>query len=45
MSAKLKWLKRAGKHYKIIYRLENNIIKIVAVWDCRQDSHKLKDMF
>ena len=35
----------ACKHYKIIYRVENNIVKIVVVWDCRQDSRKLKDMF
>lgn len=30
------------KHYKLIYRIEKNIIKIVAVWDCRQNPEKLK---
>ena len=28
--------------YKLIYRIEKNIIKIVAVWDCRQNPKKLK---
>lgn len=32
----------ACKHYKLIYRVEKNIIKIVAVWDCRQNPKKLK---
>ena len=32
----------ACKHYKLIYRIEKNIIKIVAVWDCRQNLKKLK---
>ena len=32
----------ACKHYKLIYRIEKNIIKIVAVWDCRQNPKKLK---
>lgn len=30
------------KHYKLIYRIEKDIIKIVAVWDCRQNPKKLK---
>lgn len=34
-----------NKHYKLIYRIESNIIKIVAVWDCRQSPKKLKSLF
>lgn len=30
------------KHYKLVYRVEKQIIKIVAVWDCRQNPTKLK---
>ena len=33
----------ACKHYKIIYRIDSNIVKIVAIWDCRQDSRKLRN--
>lgn len=32
------------KHYKLIYRIEKNIIKIVAVWDCRQNPKRLKEV-
>ena len=32
------------KHYKLVYRVENHIVKIVAVWDCRQNPKKLKRM-
>ena len=28
--------------YKIVYYVENNIIYIAAVWDCRQNTEKLK---
>ncbi|GHT42915.1 hypothetical protein AGMMS49965_15520 [Bacteroidia bacterium] len=30
------------KRYKIIYFVENEIVHIVAVWDCRQNPDKLK---
>ncbi|WP_455640094.1 type II toxin-antitoxin system RelE/ParE family toxin [Parabacteroides sp.] len=32
------------KHYKLIYRVEKHIVKIVAVWDCRQNPKKLKSI-
>ncbi len=28
--------------YKIVYYVENNIIYIAAVWDCRQNTEKLR---
>lgn len=34
----------ASKHYKLIYRVDKDIVKIVAVWDCRQDTVRLKKM-
>ena len=30
------------KHFKIIYFIESDKIIVVAVWDCRQDSQKIK---
>jgi plasmid stabilization system protein ParE len=29
--------------FKIIYYVDNNIVYIVSVWDCRQDPGKMKD--
>lgn len=34
----------ACKHYKLIYRVEKDVVKIAAVWDCRQDTYKLKNI-
>lgn len=33
------------KHYKLIYTISPELIEIHAVWDCRQDGWKLKEMF
>lgn len=33
------------KHYKLIYTISYDLIKIHAIWDCRQDDWKLKEMF
>lgn len=33
------------KHYKLIYTISPDLIEIHAIWDCRQDDWKLKDMF
>lgn len=33
------------KHYKLIYTISNDLIEIHAIWDCRQDDWKLKEMF
>lgn len=33
------------KHYKLIYTITNDLIEIHAIWDCRQEGKKLKDMF
>ena len=32
------------KHYKLIYRIDKEIIKIVAVWDCRQNPNRLNKL-
>lgn len=32
-----------GRNYKIIYRIENEVIFIFTIWDCRQDPTKMKD--
>lgn len=29
-------------HYKLIYTVNENLVEIHAVWDCRQDSSRLK---
>lgn len=34
----------ACRHYKLVYRIEKETIKIVAVWDCRRSPDKLKKM-
>jgi addiction module RelE/StbE family toxin len=31
------------KTYKAIYRIENDTIYIIAIWNCRRDPDKLKD--
>lgn len=33
------------KHYKLIYTISPTLIEIHAVWDCRQDNWRLKEMF
>jgi plasmid stabilization system protein ParE len=33
-----------GKNYKIIYRFNDNLIKINAIFDCRQNPNKLKGL-
>ncbi len=33
------------KHYKLIYTISPDLIEIHAIWDCRQDDWKLKEMF
>lgn len=33
------------KHYKLIYTVSPDLIEIHAIWDCRQDDWKLKEMF
>lgn len=33
------------KHYKLIYSINKDLIEIHAVWDCRQESWRLKEMF
>lgn len=35
----------AHYNYKVIYRIEGEIIHITAIWDTRQHPLKLKDMF
>lgn len=32
------------KHYKLIYFVENEVVNIVAVWDCRQNPEKLSNI-
>ncbi len=32
----------AYSHYRIIYRIEKEVIYITGIWDCRQDPTKLK---
>jgi toxin ParE1/3/4 len=32
------------KNYKIIYRFNDNLVRIVSVFDCRQDPGKLKEI-
>ena len=34
----------ARKNYKIIYRFNDNLVRIVSVFDCRQDPGKLKEI-
>lgn len=31
-------------NYKIIYRFNNNIARIVSVFDCRQNPHKMEEV-
>ncbi|NDV83870.1 type II toxin-antitoxin system RelE/ParE family toxin [Bacteroides sp. 51] len=31
------------KHYKVVYRIENEIIYIFSVFDCRQDPRKMRE--
>lgn len=33
------------KHFKIIYYIENNLIHIAVIWDCRQSTKRLKQLF
>lgn len=33
------------KHYKLIYTVTEELIEIHAVWDCRQEGWRLKEMF
>lgn len=33
------------KHYKLIYTITDDLIEIHAIWDCRQEENKLKDIF
>ena len=33
------------KHYKLIYTISPTLIEIHAIWDCRQDNWRLKEMF
>jgi toxin ParE1/3/4 len=32
------------KNYKIIYRFDNKIIRIVSVFDCRQNPNKINEL-
>ena len=32
-------------HYKIIYYIENDIVQIAMIWDCRQNPIRLIDRF
>lgn len=32
------------KHYKLIYRIDKETIKIMAVWDCRQNPNRLNKL-
>jgi toxin ParE1/3/4 len=32
------------KNYKIIYRFNDNLVRIVAVFDCRQDPGKINEL-
>ena len=33
------------KHFKLIYTISPTLIEIHAIWDCRQDNWRLKEMF
>lgn len=33
------------RNYKIIYYTERNVVYIAAVWDCRQNTSRLKQLF
>ena len=33
------------KHYKLIYTVREELIEIHAIWDCRQEGWRLKEMF
>ena len=33
----------AHPHYKVIYRVENDKVIVISVWDCRQDPATLED--
>ena len=33
------------KHFKLIYTISPTQIEIHAIWDCRQDNWRLKEMF
>ncbi len=35
----------SNKHYKIIYYVKRSTIRIAAVWDCRQNTKRLKKLF
>ena len=35
----------AEKHYKLIYTVKDELVEIHAVWDCRQEGWRLKEMF
>ncbi|WP_455593302.1 type II toxin-antitoxin system RelE/ParE family toxin [Bacteroides sp.] len=35
----------ACEHYKLIYYIDNDVAKIMAVWDCRQKPNRLKKIF
>lgn len=32
------------RHYKIVYRIKDNVIYIIDIWDCRQNPHRMKDI-
>lgn len=34
-----------NRHFKIIYYIKNNTLYIAAVWDCRQNTSRLKQLF
>lgn len=33
------------KHFKLIYTVREELIEVHAVWDCRQEGWRLKEMF
>ena len=35
----------AEKHYKLIYTVKDELVEIHAVWACRQEGWRLKEMF
>jgi len=38
-----RYIIRGHKHYKIIYRVEDTIIYIIDVFDCRKDPSSMKE--
>lgn len=33
------------KHYKLIYTVTDQLIEIHAIWDCRQEEWRMKELF